>query len=349
MAALSEHFEVWVLTGDRDLGDTEPFPGVPLNRWLVHETGAKVLYAAEGGLQRIIFKALLVQIRPQVVYLNSMFSLFFSIRPLFWLKKDFPEIKVVLAPRGMLKDSALAFKRSKKQSFLLIARLLGWYRKVHFQATDAEEVKAIRRFFGPKVVLTQLSNLPAPVAAYQTKPEGIPHFIFVGRIHPIKGLALAIQAFQSIVHPAVLTIVGNVEDQGYFQYCQTLAEQVPDHLQLHWRGGLPHAEIQKLLHRHHFFILPTHGENFGHAIFEAFATGTPVLISDQTPWQDLEPQKIGWDLPLSQPQRWVATIQQAMAMDQEEYTTWSRAAHAFAERYFAEQDLVGRYVDLFST
>lgn len=321
--------------------------GLPLDCWHEYDQHIKVWYASPGFLRKDTFRKIVQEVNPGAVYLNSMFSLPFSIRPLFWLRKDFPTLKVVLAPRGMLKDSALAFKTPKKKTYLLLARLLGWYRDVHFQATDGEEVRAIRRFFGEQVLVTQLGNLPAPVAAYQSKREGIPHFIFVGRIHPIKGLALAIEPFQSITRPAVLTIVGNVEDQDYFQYCQTLAEQVPDPIQLHWRGGLPHAEIQKLLQQHHFFLLPTHGENFGHAIFEAFATGTPVLISDQTPWRDLEDKKIGWDLPLSQPERWVAAIEQAMVMEQETYAEWSRAAHGFAEAYFEKQDLVKRYIELF--
>ena len=35
------------------------------------------------------------------------------------------------------------------------------------------------------------------------------------------------------------------------------------------------------------FLLPTGGENFGHAIFEALSCGVPALISDRTPWRDL--------------------------------------------------------------
>ncbi len=40
-------------------------------------------------------------------------------------------------------------------------------------------------------------------------------------------------------------------------------------------------------------------------------------------------------------------IRQAMAMEQAEYKQWSRAAYDFAQAYFAEQDLVERYVALF--
>lgn len=346
-SALSGHWEVWVLTGDRDLGDIQPFASVPLNCWEAQEDGVKVFRAAQGSLQRDRFRQLLRQANPQAVYLNSMFSLTFSIRPMLWLRKDFPNVKVVLAPRGMLKQSALAFKTPKKKAYLFLARLLGWHQNVHFHATDTEEKRSIQHFFGNAAQITQIGNLPAPVGDYPQKPNGVPHFIFVGRIHPIKGLDTALRALQYIEQPLVFTILGNVEDTRYFQLCRALAEGLPANISVHWQEGMANTQVQQLLQQHHFFLLPTYGENFGHAIFEAFAAGTPVLISDQTPWRELERQKIGWDLPLSAPEAWHKAIQSAVDMDEATYQDWSRAAHGFAQRYFAEQDLVGRYLALF--
>ena len=57
-------------------------------------------------------------------------------------------------------------------------------------------------------------------------------------------------------------------------------------------------------------FLPTAGENFGHAIQEALAAGCPVLISDRTRWRDLAPKGVGWDLPLSAPDRFVAVLRE---------------------------------------
>ena len=36
------------------------------------------------------------------------------------------------------------------------------------------------------------------------------------------------------------------------------------------------------------FLFPTKGENYGHVIFEALAGGCIPIISDQTPWNDIE-------------------------------------------------------------
>lgn len=347
--ALAGHFEVWILTGDRDLGEPQPFAGILLNQWQEQEPGVQVYYAERGSLNKALFQEIITSVAPSVVYLNSMFSPAFSIRPLWWLRHAFPHIKVVLAPRGMLKDSALAFKPVRKKGFLLLARSLGWYKRVTFQATDSAEERAIRQHFGSRVAIKQLANFPVAVSAYVPRPSGLTCFIFAGRIHPVKGLDKALLALQQIKEPLAITIVGNIEDRVYYQQCLDLCSQLPENIRVDWQGAVPHIQMQALLHQHHFFLLPTHGENFGHAIFEAFAAGTPVLISDQTPWHNLEEQEMGWDLPLSEPAQWVAAIRAALAMDQQTYERWSRSAHDFAQRYVEGQRLLERYIDLFRT
>jgi glycosyltransferase involved in cell wall biosynthesis len=42
---------------------------------------------------------------------------------------------------------------------------------------------------------------------------------------------------------------------------------------------------REILHKYDLFILPTLNENFGHSIVESLSVGTPVLISDNTPWR----------------------------------------------------------------
>ena len=45
------------------------------------------------------------------------------------------------------------------------------------------------------------------------------------------------------------------------------------------------------------FLLPSHNENFGLVIAEAMANGVPVLVTDTTPWRELNRNEFGWCVP----------------------------------------------------
>jgi hypothetical protein len=64
-------------------------------------------------------------------------------------------------------------------------------------------------------------------------------------------------------------------------------------------------------------------------ICEALVSGCPVLISDQTPWRDLEALEVGWDLPLSEPKRFREVLQHCVDMGSEEHAAMCTRATAF--------------------
>ena len=78
------------------------------------------------------------------------------------------------------------------------------------------------------------------------------------------------------------------------------------------------------------FLLPSTGENYGHAILDAMGSGLPVLISDRTPWRDLEHKRAGLDLDLSNEEEWLNSLQFFIDMDESAYLEWSRAAREYA-------------------
>jgi glycosyltransferase involved in cell wall biosynthesis len=90
------------------------------------------------------------------------------------------------------------------------------------------------------------------------------------------------------------------------------------------------------------FLLPTRGENFGHAIFDALEVGLPVLLSDQTPWRDLERIGAGWSLPLANPDRFAATIDDFATLDLSARLAMRRAARSLAEGSLLKGDAAAR-------
>jgi len=88
--------------------------------------------------------------------------------------------------------------------------------------------------------------------------------------------------------------------------------------------------VRPTLRKHDLFFFPTLGENFGHVIFESLAAGVPVLVSDQTPWRDLDQRGAGWVRSLEDVQGFANVIDAYANALPSERAQYSRQAHEFA-------------------
>ena len=126
--------------------------------------------------------------------------------------------------------------------------------------------------------------------------------------------------------------------------CRTIIER-NDHID--WVGGVGPDKIGENYMSARFFASMTTGENFGHAIIEALAHGCPVIISDQTPWRDIERDGAGWVVPINDAEKWKATLERAANLNAEEYEQMSQNAVAYVKRKFDTKQLRQQYLDMF--
>ena len=143
-------------------------------------------------------------------------------------------------------------------------------------------------------------------------------------------------------------IIGPEEDPAYTAELKALAAELNSDQVVRFLGGKAPEELAALLPGYDFFVLPTQHENFGHVFVEAWAAGLPVIISDQTPWRDLEAQGVGWDIALSDTGRWVQVLEQCIEMEPEEIQAWKVEAARFAANLAKNQPLAA-YEALFET
>ena len=85
---------------------------------------------------------------------------------------------------------------------------------------------------------------------------------------------------------------------------------MPPHITVTYCGSVIPADIPDTFAQYDVFFFPTRGENYGHVIAESLSVGTPVLISDQTPWRNLKADGLGWDLSLQDSIAFINTIEQ---------------------------------------
>lgn len=346
--ALSTYVEVYVLTSDRDLNEHTPYPGVTKDQWVDFPPNIKVCYLSPNRQTRSAIRMYINQEGAPIIYLNSLFSTVFTIYPL-WLKwRGQIKGQIVLAPRGMLRASALQFNSLKKKVFIQCLRLIRLHKWIEFHATDKAEVKDIKKHISVDSQITLIPNYPLPVREHVRRVKGGPScFLFLGRIHPIKGLLETLEYLQEITEPMKLSIIGSKEIEDYWQKCQSSIQALPKHIKVNILGELPPSKIRIVQKDHHFLILPTKGENFGHAIFESMAMGLPVIISDQTPWRDLQAAGIGWDISLDHADQFINAINHAIQMPQTEYQVMSRKAWEYARNFIETNNLRHRYLKMF--
>jgi glycosyltransferase involved in cell wall biosynthesis len=340
---LQHDFDFSVITSDTDHLADAPYTEVKSNEWTTTPDGIRTFYAPLCTLTRKQLKTLIQEESPDFLLLNSMFSLPFTIWPLWQFARKKSSLRILLAPRGMLADGSFSQKSRKKQIFLQLFRLKGWHRRITFIATGAHEAADIRRHFGPEVSLKIAPNLPEmelPPLKPMTKKPGEVRFISVARFSPEKNNLWLLQRFAEMKEPATLILYGPVGEKNYWQQCQGVIASLPPHLKVEYKGALPAEQIREKMEEAQFFLLPTLGENFGHAIFEALAAGRPVIISDTTPWRGLASVSAGWDLPLSDPSAFTAQLDHASRMDDAAFQPLSAGAREYARKFHGDAQLL---------
>ena len=262
----------------------------------------------------------------------------------------------LIRPCGMLDPWCFAQKRWKKQVYywwrqkadLEGAAALHFTSEMERKGTSGWQLKAPTLVEPNGVALEKFAALPAAEVFAQQYPlaNGRRTIVFVGRIFPIKGLDLLIPAFaKAQVENTVLCILGPDEDD-YQRTVEQLAQQHGVADKLLFTGLLSGETLRSALVGADLLVLPSYHENFGNAVIEALACGTPVIVSDQVGLSsEIEQAAVGAVVPLDvdilarEITRWMsdsalreAAAQRARAFVWERYD-WNQIAARWNEHY----------------
>jgi glycosyltransferase involved in cell wall biosynthesis len=270
-----------------------------------------------------------------LVYMNSLFDREYTL-PILMLRRFrlVPAHPAIIAPRGELLAPALGLKAGRKRIFLGLARTLGLIHDVFIHSTNPEELSQARAAL-PRakghLLAEEVRSLIEP-RPHVDEP-GLTRLAFVGRISAVKNLEFAVRALASVKSRVRYELYGPLQDAEYWTQCERLIAALPPNVEVHHHGSVSSDALLRVLSRTDMLFLPSRSENFGHAIFEALSCGVPVLIGDQTPWQDLADASAGWDLPLDDTARFAAVIDQFAGLDERSRMHLRAGARARAENY----------------
>lgn len=324
---LGEEFNFLIVTQDRDLKDSTPYPNIIANTWQP-VGGAMVYYLPPRSCTTRGLANLIAATPHDILYLNSFFDPVFTIklllaRKLGWL----PNSPVLLAPRGEFVEGPLRLKYPKKITYIQLSSLLGFYKGILWQASSEHEKADIVRALKIKPDLVY-EALDLPTKIFPRREEDAStlqefgprelRVVFLSRLTREKNLDYALKVLTKVRSRVLFEIYGPAEDALYWEECQVLIGRLPDNVTVNYLGGVRPEQVLQILGQYDLFLFPTTGENYGHVIAESLTAGTPVLISNQTPWRNLETEGLGWDMSLADIDSFVTVIEKLSTMSEEE-------------------------------
>jgi glycosyltransferase involved in cell wall biosynthesis len=201
------------------------------------------------------------------------------------------DVPYLITPHGMLTRWSLAQSRLKKRLYMKwrMRQDLDGAAALHY-TTEAERdasavvgLKAAAFVEALGVDLSEFATLPPAGTFRRQHPQiaGRRIVLFLGRVHPGKGLELLVPAFaQAAPDDAVLVIVGpDSENFRAVVEADVAAHGLRD--RVIFTGMLRGAERIAALRDAELFIMPSFHENFGLAVIEALAAEVPVIVSNE--------------------------------------------------------------------
>ncbi len=314
---LCDEFEFKIITNDRDLGDKKPFDNIQVNNW--QQVGnAEVYYLSPESNTLKSLSHIIKNTPHNVLYLNSFFDPFtiktLLIRKLFRITSK----PIILAPWGEFGWASFKQKLLKKIIFIILARIIGLYQNVMWRASSELEKQDIIKIMNInpndiKIIYdlpikNKLDVLPDLNLSPPQDYNGL-KIVFLSRISREKNLDYALKVLQKVTARVLFDLYGPAENINYWNDCQELINQLPGNIQVNYKGSVNPNQVVNIFSNYDLFLFPSGGEAYGHVIAECLIAGTPVLISTETPWRDLQIDGLGWDIDLKHIDSFVEIIE----------------------------------------
>lgn len=250
------------------------------------------------------------------------------------------QCKLVISPRGTL--SEYARKRSA-----VMKRFSGWLGQTNtlrkadmFHATSEMEFEDIRAcgLKQPVMIIPNGVDLPPPLIT-QTRPTEQRTLLFLSRIHDNKGVDFLLQAWSrcQVDFPAWNLIIAGPLDGDYPQAMRRLAASLQTE-RVSFIGEVKGREKNVVYASSDIFVLPTRSENFGIAVAEALAHGTPAICTTGAPWSGLKDNRCGWSIDIGV-EPLIDCLRRALTLPRSELTTMGERGKLWMSSKFTWQPI----------
>ncbi len=210
------------------------------------------------------------------------------------------------------------------------------FKNIYWSATSELEISEIRQQVKAKKGQFFIAeDLPRRVGDRPPVKRKVPEeleVVWISRIAPKKNLKGAVRILQRVKGRVHFTIYGPIYTEEYWWECQCELQALPENVTWEYRGNVESEQVVETLKPYHVFLFPTLGENYGHVIQEALSAGCACILSDQTPWRDLEANGAGYVFPIEDTDGMAVALERYAAMGKDEFDMVCAAAYEYAVR-----------------
>lgn len=258
----------------------------------------------------------------------------------------------VITPCGMLQEGALKRSRFKKNVCKKMFQVRILEHAVCIHAKSETEYKQIRSFgtcnpiaMIPNMILQPDANIKKADIDNWKRHHGVEGkrlVLYVGRIHPVKGLERLLNAWTDIMNGEKKgwhLIIAGPDENGYKAELVKSIRHSGSMESIDFIGALEKKQKWISMEAADLFVMPSDFENFGTAIAEAMMAGCPVITTTATPWSEVVEKAAGWYVtPDSNALR--GALREAMHLSDNERAEMGEHAKVIAARFRSE--IVGK-------
>lgn len=316
---------------------------LPMENCKVHDIPR---YRPFSGVWKKAVVDLLDSVRPDIVHVNCCWTPDCAMIQRLAQKRGY---KVVLTPHGMLEPWII-----KRHYWTRKVPALWLYQKAAVRKADciqstakSERDNLLKLGYNTNIKVVRL-GIDADGIEMKRSWKKTRQILFLSRVHVKKGINFLIEAAAALRSElqGYKILVAGEGDADYVTEMKRMIEDngLQDIVQL--VGGVYGDEKWRLFQTSDFFVLPTHSENFGLAIAESLASGTPVITTVGTPWNDLNDSNSGaWIEIGTQPL--TETLRKFLALSDEELEAMGRNGRKLIEEKYSANVMAEEMMEVY--